>query len=83
MSNKTAKKSMPKVKTKGMNPNKIVSNPSKAAKTGGKCQIWRNIKQMAKATSSNKVTFGTRKPGKYIKRKSPKDKNVKKSRGQG
>jgi hypothetical protein len=34
---KTAKKSMPKVKTKGMNPNKIVDNPSKAAKTGGKC----------------------------------------------
>ena len=34
---KTAKKSMPKVKTKGMNPNKIVSNPSKAAKSGGKC----------------------------------------------
>jgi len=34
---KTAKKSMPKVKTKGMNPNKIVANPSKAAKSGGKC----------------------------------------------
>ncbi len=38
---------------------------------------------MAKITSSNKVVFGTRKPGKHIKRKSPKDKNVKPSRGQG
>ena len=38
---------------------------------------------MAKVSSSSKITFGTRKPGKYIKRKSPKDKNVKKTRGQG
>jgi hypothetical protein len=37
-SSKTTKKAMPKVKGgKGMNPNKIVANPSKAAKTGGKC----------------------------------------------
>ncbi len=37
-SSKTTKKTMPKVKGgKGMNPNKIVANPSKAAKTGGKC----------------------------------------------
>ena len=35
-SSKTTKKAMPKVKGgKGMNPNKIVANPSKAAKTGG------------------------------------------------
>ena len=38
---------------------------------------------MAKITSSNKVVFGTRKPGKHTKRNSPKDKNVKKTRGQG
>ena len=38
---------------------------------------------MAKPTSSNKVVFGTRKPGKHTKRKSPKDKSVKSSRGQG
>lgn len=38
---------------------------------------------MAKITSSSKVVFGTRKPGKHTKRKSPKDKNTKPSKGQG
>jgi hypothetical protein len=39
---------------------------------------------MAKAMGSGvKMTFGKRKDGKAVKRKSPKDKNVKHSRGQG
>lgn len=39
---------------------------------------------MAKAMGSGvKMTFGKRKEGKAIKRKSPMDKNVKPTRGQG
>jgi len=39
---------------------------------------------MAKGMGSGaKMTFGKRKDGKAFKRKSPKDKNVKPSRGQG
>jgi hypothetical protein len=39
---------------------------------------------MAKALGTSvKMTFGKRKDGKPFKRKSPKDKNVKPTRGQG
>jgi hypothetical protein len=38
---------------------------------------------MRKETNSNKVNFGKRKGGKAKKRYSPKDKQVKKSVGQG
>lgn len=38
---------------------------------------------MAKATNSNKVTFGKRKNGRYKKSSGPKAKAVSKYRGQG
>lgn len=37
----------------------------------------------AKAADSKKITFGKRKGGKYAKSQGPKDKPVKKYRGQG